>query len=140
MLRPDTPVHTHHVNVRLRQAAVYISLDSTYEPVSLPAACIYYQAYMWNAKCLARWENKESYISRPGFLSEPSLLTKFGKPARWIHAARNRQACVVKYCIDKRACPQRAVISGAFSKGSPSVGVGGISQPGLSLFKNVTRE
>jgi hypothetical protein len=127
MLRPDTPVHTHNVNVRLRQAAVYISLDSTYEPVSLPAACIYYQAYMWNTKIITRWENKESYISRLGSLLQPSLLIKFSKPARRINAARNRQACVVKYCIDKRACPQRTVISGAFSKGSPSVGVGGIA-------------
>jgi hypothetical protein len=127
MLRPDTPVHTHNVNVRLRQAAVYISLDSTYEPVGVPAACIYYQAYMWNTKIITRWENKESYISRPGFLSEPSLLVKLRHAARWIHAARNRQACVVKYCIDKRASPNGAVISGAFSKGSPSVNVGGIA-------------
>jgi hypothetical protein len=125
VLGPDTPVHTHLVNVSLRQAAVYISLDSPHKPVSLPSACFYYQAYMWNTKCVARWENKESYISRPGFLREPSLLIKFGKPAGRIHATRNRHACVAKYRIDKRASPQRAVISGAFSKGSPSVGVGG---------------
>ena len=124
MLGPDTPIHTHHVNISLRQAAVYISLDRTYEPVGLPAARIYYQAYVRNTKCVARRENKEGYIARPGFLREPSLLVKLGKPAGWIHAARNRHACVAKYRVDKRASPDRTVISGPFSKGSPSVGVG----------------
>jgi hypothetical protein len=68
VLGPGTPVHTHHVNVSLREAAVYISLNRTYEPVTVPAACIDYQTYMWNAKCVARWENKEGYISRLGSL------------------------------------------------------------------------
>ena len=125
MFRTDTPVHAHNVNVSLRQAAVYISLDSSDEPVGVPAACIYYQAYVRNTKCVARRENKEGNIARPGFLCEPSLLAEFGKPARWVDAARYRQACVVKYRVDKRARPQRAVISGPLAKGSPPAGVGG---------------
>jgi hypothetical protein len=72
MLRPDTPVDAHLVDIGFRQAAVYISLDRAYEPVTVPAACVYYQAYMWNTKYVARWENKERDVSRPRFLSELS--------------------------------------------------------------------
>jgi hypothetical protein len=68
VLGPDTPVDAHHVYICLREAAVYISLNRTYEPVTVPATCIYDQAYMWNTKIITRWENEERDVSRLGSL------------------------------------------------------------------------